>query len=133
MNHRSVTRHIAAPAEAVVQYLADPENLPAWATEFCQSVRKEGPHTIVDTRSGPLHLVIRSDSDLGVVDFFVGPTPQQLGVLPTRIVALPAGGSLVSFLLLQAPDVDDASFADQAQGLEIEVQQLKSLLEDSLA
>ena len=49
MKSRTVTTVLAAPKERVFAYLADVDNLPAWATEFARELKVEGGrHKVVN-------------------------------------------------------------------------------------
>ena len=42
MRNATVTTVVDAPREAVFGYLADIDNLPAWATEFARELKRDG-------------------------------------------------------------------------------------------
>ena len=42
MRTETVTTILVAPRDAVFSYMAEIENLPAWATEFARELRREG-------------------------------------------------------------------------------------------
>ena len=49
MRSKTVTRALAAPRDEVFDYLADVENLPAWATEFARELKVvDGRHKVVN-------------------------------------------------------------------------------------
>ena len=57
MRNATVTAVIDAPREQVFAYLADPEHLPEWATEFAREVRREGARG--EPARPPLWIVFR--------------------------------------------------------------------------
>ncbi len=133
MKTHSIATLISAPTDSVFRFLEKPENVSVWATEFCQSMRTTGDEYIVRTKGGELILAITSHAESGVVDLWAGPSTDRMGILPARVVALPNGLTLVHFLLLQAPDEDEETFAASIRGLEKEIVQLKRLLETAAA
>lgn len=48
---------------------------------------------------------------------YVGPTDEELGLFPTRVVALPGERSAYSFTMFQAPGMPDELFESQYQSL----------------
>src|SRR3954447_2835914 len=68
--NRSETRSItiAAPPEAVLDFLADVTSLPRWAPNFARAVRPENGHWMVDTGDGELAIELRVSRALGTVD-----------------------------------------------------------------
>lgn len=122
---RTVTIAVEAARDFVFDFLASIENLPAWATEFCEGLRKEGGHYKIVTSSGELFCRFESDRKTGVVDMFAGPAPDTMGLFPCRVFALPGGPTVVSFTFFKAPDMPDEVYERQYQSLLIEMDGLK--------
>lgn len=117
MNARSVTTTFEAPAAEVFGYLAEIENLPDWATEFARELKVvDGRYKVVNGL-GEFFFRIDSDPDSGVIDMRAGPTETELALFPTRVVALPGGGSAFTFTMFQAPDMPDELFESQHASL----------------
>jgi hypothetical protein len=125
MNHRTVTAILQAPASEVFDYMADIENLTDWATEFARQLKREGDHYKVVNGLGEFYFRIDADQDTGVVDMYAGPTLDQQGLFPTRVVSLPDGRSAYSFTMFQAPDMPDELFEAQHQSLVREFENLQ--------
>src|SRR2546425_9937723 len=90
MNHRTVTATFSAPREEVFAYLAEVENLPAWATEFARELRLvDGRHKVVNGL-GEFFFEIRADPESGVIDMLAGPSDDALRCFPSRVVAHPS-------------------------------------------
>jgi hypothetical protein len=117
MRTATVTTVLDAPQEAVFDYLADPERLPEWATEFARELRRDGDDYKVVNGLGELFFEIRADPGSGVIDMFAGPTKQQMAIFPTRVVALPDGRTAFSFTMFQAADMPDELFEAQHRSL----------------
>ena len=75
------TISIHAKADEVMDFLADPKNLPRWAVGFAKSVRPDGDRWIVTTGGGEIGIRIVAERSLGVLDFYMcpAPTPRHAG------------------------------------------------------
>ena len=125
MRSRTVTAVFPAPRERVFQYMSDIDNLPRWATEFARELKVvDGRHVVVNGL-GEFVFKIESDESTGVVDMYAGPTEDELGVFPTRVVELPGGGSAYSFTMFQAPGMPDELFESQYESLRREFENLE--------
>jgi hypothetical protein len=108
-----VTVVLPAPAEDVFAYLSSIENLPEWATDFAQELRVvDGRHKVVNGL-GEFFFSIDADPSTGVIDMHAGPTEEQMGVFPTRVVPLPDGRCAYTFTMFQAPDAPFELFEGQ--------------------
>ncbi len=124
MNNRTVTIVVSASKDAVFNFLSQIENLPAWATEFCQGLKPDGQHHKVITSSGELFFKIDADRKTGVVDMFAGPTLDQMGIFPCRVIGMP-GGAAISFTFFQPPGMPDEIYEHQYKSLLVEMDGLK--------
>ncbi|HLM27325.1 MAG TPA: hypothetical protein VK304_10215 [Thermoleophilaceae bacterium] len=116
------------PKEEVFAYLSDIENLPEWATEFARELRREhGDHKVVNNL-GEFFFKIRADEATGVIDMLAGPTKDQLALFPTRVVAMPGGGSAYSFTMFQGPDMPTELFESQYESLLREFENIRRVL-----
>jgi polyketide cyclase/dehydrase/lipid transport protein len=117
MRNATVTAVIAAPRDAVFEYIADIENLPRWATEFARELKRDGDDYKVVNGLGEFYFDISADPATGVIDMFAGATKDRMGIFPTRAVSLPDGRTAYSFTMFQAPDMPDELFESQYQSL----------------
>ena len=117
MSTRTVTAVLNAPKEHVFDYLSQVANLPKWASEFARELKYEGGKAKVVNGLGEFYVSIDADRDTGVIDMYAGPTETELALFPTRVVALPAGGSAFSFTMFQGADMPDELFESQYQSL----------------
>ena len=117
MQARTVTAVLDAPREQVFRYLADVENLPAWATEFARELKFEDGKAKVVNGLGEFYFSIEADPETGVIDMYAGPTEEELAVFPTRVVGLPDGKVAYSFTMFQGPDMPDELFESQYEAL----------------
>lgn len=125
MRSRTVTAVFPAPPEKVFGYMSDIENLPRWATEFAREMKVvDGRHVVVNGL-GEFVFEIRADESSGVVDMYAGPTAEEMGVFPTRVVGLPDGRSAYTFTMFQAPGMPDELFDSQYESLLREFENLE--------
>jgi len=125
---RSVT--IAAGPRDVFAYVARPENLPAWAPAFAESVRAEDDYWIATTAKGETRFALRADEAYGIVDF-LGLISADAYALraPTRVVPNGPNDSEYLFTIFQAPRESEESFAGRLSVLCDELAVLRDLLE----
>ena len=123
MRTRSVTTTLASEPREVFTYLAEVENLPEWATEFARELKVvDGRHKVVNGL-GEFFVRIEADAATGVIDMLAGPSEDELGLFPTRVVAVP-GGSAFTFTMFQ-PGEDDEVFDAQYASLLRELENLQ--------
>jgi hypothetical protein len=84
----------------------------------------DGRHVVVNGL-GEFLFEIEADERTGVVDMYAGPSEEQMGVFPTRVVELPGGSSAYSFTMFQAPDMPDELFESQYESLRREFENLE--------
>ena len=122
------TISIHAKSEQVMDFLADPTNLPRWAVGFAKGVRKDGDRWFVTTGGGEVGIRIVVERNHGVLDFYMSPAPGVEGLAASRVI--PAGNGVeYVFTQFQAPDMPDDVFAKNVQALAQELTVLKALLE----
>jgi hypothetical protein len=120
-----VTAVLPAPKERVFAYLSNIQNLPRWATEFARELKVvDGRHKVVNGL-GELFFEIRADEETGVIDMLAGPAPDELALFPSRVVALPEGGSAYTFTMFQAPGQPDEQFEGQHASLVREFENIR--------
>lgn len=125
MRSRTVTAVFPAPKQRVFEYMSDIDNLPRWATEFAREMKVVGGRHVVVNGLGEFLFEIRADERTGVVDMYAGPSEEQMGVFPTRVVELPGGASAYSFTMFQAPEMPDELFESQYESLRREFENLE--------
>jgi hypothetical protein len=119
---------IQASPGKVHEFLASPQNLPRWAVGFAKSVRNERGKWLVTTEGGEMVIRIGADPQLGVVDYFMSPSPGVEVAARSRVV--PNGsGTEYSFTQFQAPGMHDEVFEKSVRAVEHELTVLRALLE----
>ena len=125
MRHHTVTATFSASEDEVFAYLADIDNLPEWATEFARELKLvDGRYKVVNGL-GEFFFQISSDRESGVIDMLAGPSEDTLLCFPTRVVAIPGGGSAFTFTMFQAPGQSDEQFESQHASLLRELENLE--------
>ena len=121
---------LKAPKARAFDFLSRIENLPKWATLFCQKLESDatGRHKVI-TPNGEIFFRIVSDPRTGVIDMYGGPTEETLAHWPTRVIALGDNESMFIFTALQYPGISNSDFAAQCQGLEREFPHIKAHVE----
>jgi hypothetical protein len=104
MNILTLTITVSAPRELVFNFLADVESLPKWSGGYCESIALRRGGWWAFTADGEQVVAIDSNADAGVIDVRAGPTSERMTLTPIRVVALSARHTLVSFVLIEAPD-----------------------------
>jgi len=120
MRNATVTAVLDAPQEQVFAYLADPEHLAEWATEFARELRREGDDYKVVNGLGEFFFAIEADRESGVIDMFSGPAKDAMAIFPTRAVALPDGRTAYSFTMFPGAGMPDELFDAQHASLQRE-------------
>jgi len=130
MSSRTCSVAIAAAPSSVFGYVSQPQNLPAWAPAFAESVHPEDDYWVATTPAGETRFALRTDETLGIVDF-LGLVAADAFVLraPTRVVPNGPKRSEYLFTLFQAPTESDAAFEKRLAVLSDELVTLRDLLE----
>ncbi len=117
MKSHTVTAVLHAPKGEVFSYLSQIENLPRWASEFARELKYERGHAKVVNGLGEFFFSIEADESTGVIDMYAGPTTDELGVFPTRVIDLPGNACAYSFTMFQAPGMPEELFESQYRSL----------------
>jgi hypothetical protein len=125
MISRTVTTVLPAPSQQVFAFLAKPENLPLWATEFAPELKLEGEKTKVVNGLGEFYFRIDADAETGVIDMLAGPTEDAMAIFPTRVVRLGERQSAYTFTMFKTPDMPDELFESQYRSLEREFDNIR--------
>jgi len=69
---------VDAPAEVVFDFVNDLHNMPRWSVHFCKGIRViPGDGAIVQSPAGEVYFGITGDRDLGILDWWSGPTMES--------------------------------------------------------
>jgi hypothetical protein len=117
MKTHTVTTVLEAPKSRVFDYLSRIENLPEWASEFARELKYEDGKAKVVNGLGEFFFSIDADEPTGVIDMYAGPTEDELGLFPTRVVSLPNGRSAYTFTMFQPAEMPNELFESQYESL----------------
>ena len=125
---RSSTQSISidVPAEAVLDLVADPRQLPRWAPAFARAVHPAGgDHWLARTGEREVRMRVRVSREHGTVDFLL-PGAEE-GAF-SRVI--PNGGGAEYVVTRFFPDaMPDAEVAEQKAVLAVELRTLRALCE----
>lgn len=121
---RSVS--IAATPQTVLDFLADPHNLPRWAPGFARAVRQSGENWLVDQGEREVVITVRVSREHGTIDL-LSATDHDRGAF-MRVI--PNGtGSEYLFTLFFVEGTDEAVVTKQMTVVENELQTVRSVCE----
>lgn len=120
---------IGRPAPEVYAYVADPRNLPQWASGLAESaLRLDGEVWIAASPMGAVKIKFSPPNIYGVVDHEVTTSEGTTFANPLRVQ--PNGeGAEVIFTLYRLPEVTDEDFANDADTIRRDLAKLKEILE----
>ncbi len=112
---------VCAPHARVFHFLADIENLPSWAGGWCERIELQRGRWWALTAEGELVMEMETSAGTGVIDLRAGPSLDRMHRTPIRVVALSPRRTLVSILLVEAPDESAESCVRRLQIFETAV------------
>jgi len=127
MHSETVTVVIPTSKSAVFNYIADPANMPEWAIEFCQAIKKENGIYKAVTPMGEMIINIESNEATGVIDVFASTDGKSDFPLATRVLNLPDGQVAYTATFFQESGVPDEVYRQQLGSLRKEMDNMKSL------
>lgn len=123
---RTVTIAIARPLQRVYEFLAEPRNLPRWASGPLANYRQVGAHEW--EADGPVRVRFTPVNRFGIVDFSITPSTMFSQMTPARVYTNGEGAEL-AITLFQLDGISDEQFASDCAWLEADLQVLKTYLE----
>ena len=124
MHIRTVSVLLSASRDVVFNFMANVENLPKWATEFCDRIELRRNGWLAYTSQGEMMVESDADDRTGVIDLRIGPSAETLGLLPVRVLHLAPARTLLSFTFIQQPGLPDENYEKQYQSLLVEMRGL---------
>lgn len=126
VQHISVS--INRPADQVYEFAADPQNLPRWAAGLSGSIQNIAGDWIAESHMGRVKVKFADRNQYGVLDHEVTLPSGETIYNPMRIFPN-NGSSEVLFTLYRRPEMSDQQFAEDAQAVASDLQQLQRLIE----
>ena len=131
-NTQSIT--IDREAERVFRFVAEPRNLPRWASTFAPHIEPAGDDQwVVPSPAGAVLIRFDADEERRTVDFHmkpVVPTPGIEGLAASRVVANGAGAEYI-FTMFQFAGMPEEVWHGQLEELPRELARLKQAIEAS--
>jgi polyketide cyclase/dehydrase/lipid transport protein len=112
--NRSETRSIsiAAPPQAVLEFVGDARTLPSWAPGFARAIEADGSQWVIDTGAGQARIDVRVAREQGTVDIVSAADPRR-GAF-TRVVPNGAGSEYLFTLFFPDAASEDGVAAQMA-------------------
>lgn len=122
---------IRAPASRAFDFIADPSNLPRWASAF---KRVDGDTALLETPQGAvtIKLATRAQRDAGAIDWRMTFPDGVTGVAFSRVTPDGEAASIYSFVLMAPPvplEALEGALDAQRATLATELVRLKTILE----
>lgn len=95
MKTRSITVTLSADRDSVFAFLSRLENLPAWARTFCCALWHVDGGWRMQTPAGERHVALLADERSGTIDLLLGEQPDEMSLLPLRVVRQPHGAAVL--------------------------------------
>jgi hypothetical protein len=124
----TVSVSIERPPGEVYGFIANPENLPKWASGLGGRVVQSGSDWIVETPDGPTRIAFVEPNTFGVLDHTVYLSPDQAILVPIRVVPN-SSGSEVMLTVFRLSDMSDEEYARDIGVVERDLETLKRILE----
>ena len=119
---------ITRDQQEVYDFVANPANLPRWASGLGTSIKNVDGKWIANTQNGPIEIRFAPRNDLGVLDHYVTLPTGAVIYVPLRVI--PNGsGSELTLTLFRQPDMTDQKFQEDAEWVLRDLTRLKDLLE----
>ena len=129
MHSEKLSVLIPAAKQQVFDYVADVNNFPQWATEFCHELRKDKNHYKVVSPMGEPYFRIQANPDNGEINLFATPAIDGKEYLPTRVISRGEKSSEYMVDFCQPPGISEAEFKQQRASLRKELDNIKSHFE----
>jgi hypothetical protein len=128
---RHISVSINRPPREVYAFVANPENLPKWATGLGGSIKNVDGEWIADAPMGKVKIKFAEENKFGILDHEVI-LESGVKVYNSMRVIANGKGSEIFFTLIRQPEMSDKKFADDAKWVEKDLSILKDLLEKGL-
>lgn len=129
MKSKTLSVAIGCDPKKVYEFVSNPENLPRWASAFCQSVRQVNNEWIIETPQGPMKVRFSDQNILGILDHYVSPAPPGVEIFVPMRVLSSGSGSTVIFTLFRQMGMSDEKYAEDQRWVKQDLNRLKNILE----
>jgi len=119
---------ILRSSDEVYAFIANPENLPRWASGLSGSIQRVGSDWIAESPMGKIRIKFADRNSFGVVDHDVTLSSGMVVYNPMRVLKNNEGSEVV-FTLFRQPNMSDEQFAQDEAWIKKDLATLKSILE----
>lgn len=123
-----VTQYIDRDATVVYDYIADPSNLPAWASGLTNSVDLVDGQWVSQTSWGQVTLRFAERNSFGIADHWVTTDNGDVTYNPLRVIPLDSACEVV-FTLRKRPGMTEDDFQSDELAVTSDLAVLKQVLE----
>lgn len=120
---------IERPYDEVYALLAEPWNFPKWASGLAEGLEQDGEVWRAEGPGGRVSIRFSEPNAFGVADHWVTLADGREVYIPLRAISS-GDGTEVQFTLLRQPDMDDETFARDADWIRRDLDALKRLAEN---
>jgi uncharacterized protein YndB with AHSA1/START domain len=124
----TLTVSIERPPRDVYEYVANPANLPRWASGLAGGIENVKGEWIAASPVGRVKVRFAVRNEVGVLDHCVTLPDGAEVYVPIRVVANGPGSEL-SLTLFRSPEMTDEKFREDAQWVRRDLARLKTILE----
>ena len=128
---RHISVSIDRPPDEVYAFVANPRNVPKWATGLGGSIQRVNGEWVADSPLGKVKLKFAEENKFGIVDHEVVLDSGVTISNPMRVIAN-GKGSEIFFTLIRQTEMSDERFEQDARWVEKDLKRLKALLEKDL-
>jgi hypothetical protein len=125
---RHLSIAIRCSPQQVANFVANPANLPRWASGLGASIEQVDGQWIAQTAQGPVTIRFVEPNRFGVLDHYVTVAPGVEVYVPLRVVAN-GDGSELTLTLFRQPEMSDDKFEADSDWVRRDLATLKQLLE----
>lgn len=129
-NHDVQSINLSTTKEIAFDFIADPANLPKWTGAFKEA---DDNKALLITPNGELNIGLetKTNSELGIIDWYMTMPDGSVGVAYSRVNVGPDGKAIYSFVLVAPPvplEEIEGTLAAQTEQLKEELIKLASIL-----
>ena len=107
MKNRTLTLTVPADRDTVFGFLARLENLPLWSPGLCSELQQHGSYWRGLSPAGESYFAVVADERTAVIDLLIGSQPDEMAVVPFRILSRPHGSAIVCTFFQPADWLDE--------------------------
>ena len=125
----AVTCALPGSRHEIFRFLADIENLPRWAGDFCSELELSRGRWLAYSPTGEAFVELDADERTGTIDLKWSGDRGEVRMLPLRIMALPGGQTLLCAIFLPRPGIDEITLERDAASLAAALRDLEAVLQ----